>query len=78
MWIDADLIFLDMNLRIEQVAASYPKAHILISAENHGSTTLINSGSILIKNSKGLILMSQPINQMFNSIFLTAFLGSNI
>ena len=52
MWIDADLIFLDMNLRIEQVAASYPKAHILISAENHGSTTLINSGSILIKNSK--------------------------
>lgn len=52
MWIDADLIFLDMNLRIEQIAASYPKAHILISAENHGSTTLVNSGSILIKNSK--------------------------
>jgi len=52
MWVDADLVFLDMNMRIEQIAASYPKAHILVSAENHGSTTLINSGSIIIKNSK--------------------------
>lgn len=39
-------------MRIEQIAASYPNAHILLSAENHGSTTLINSGAILIKNSK--------------------------
>ena len=52
MWVDADLIFLDMNMRIEQIASRYPNAHILMSAENHGSTTLVNSGAILVRNSR--------------------------
>ena len=51
MWVDADLIFLDLGLRIEQVAAVYPKAHVLISAEHAGSSTLVNSGTVTIRNS---------------------------
>lgn len=52
MWIDADLIFLDMGMRLEQIAAENPQAHIIVSAEHAGSTTLMNSGSILVRNSK--------------------------
>ena len=51
MWIDADVIFLDFSLRLEKVAAQYPLADIILSAENAGSTTLVNSGTILVKNS---------------------------
>ena len=32
MWIDADLSFLDMGLRLEHIVQSYPEAHILASA----------------------------------------------
>ena len=32
MWVDADLIFLDMGLRLEAVAAEYLHSHIMISA----------------------------------------------
>jgi hypothetical protein len=35
MWVDADLIFLDMGLRLEKVAAEYPSAHLIASAGNH-------------------------------------------
>lgn len=52
MWVDADLIFLDMGLRLEQVAAAHPKAHVIISAEHAGSSTLINSGSVLVRNTR--------------------------
>jgi len=50
MWVDADLVFLDMGLKIEGVAASHQDAHILFSAEYSGSTTLVNSGAIIVKN----------------------------
>jgi hypothetical protein len=52
VWVDADFIFLDFSLRLEQIAAEYPKAHIIISAEHAGSTTLINSGCIIVRNSR--------------------------
>lgn len=52
MWIDADFIFLDMGLRLEEVAEAHPGAHIIASAEHAGSTTLINSGTVLIRNSQ--------------------------
>jgi tetratricopeptide (TPR) repeat protein len=51
MWLDADLIFLDLGMRLEKVAAEYPKAHVIMSAEHAGSSTLVNSGTVLIKNS---------------------------
>ena len=50
VWIDADAIVLDMNLRIEEVVAPYPEAHLLVSAEHAGSSTLI-SGVVIVKNS---------------------------
>lgn len=51
LWVDADLVFLDMGLRLEKVAADYPKAHIFASSEHAGSTTLINSGAVMVRNS---------------------------
>lgn len=52
VWVDADFIFLDFSLRLEQIAPEYPKAHIIMSAEHAGSTTLINSGCIIVRNSR--------------------------
>lgn len=52
MWVDADLVIMDMGLRLEKVAAEYPLAHILLSAEHAGSSTLMNSGAVIIKNSE--------------------------
>ncbi|KAJ1436071.1 hypothetical protein B484DRAFT_263397, partial [Ochromonadaceae sp. CCMP2298] len=52
VWVDADLVFLDFQLRLEQLAAEFPRAHILASAEHAGSTTLINSGSLVVRNSR--------------------------
>ena len=50
VWFDADLIVLDLQLRLESVAAASPQAHILASAEHAGSSTMINSGAILVRN----------------------------
>jgi len=36
MWVDADLIFLDMGLRLEQVASAHPGAHVILSAGGSG------------------------------------------
>lgn len=52
MWVDADLIFLDLGLRLEQVAAEHPKAHVIISAEHAGSSTLVNSGTVMVRNTR--------------------------
>ena len=52
VWLDADAIVLDMNLQIEKVTAAYPDAHILMSAEHAGSSTLVNSGTVIVKNSE--------------------------
>jgi len=52
LWVDADLIILDMNFDVLDLVALHPEADILISAESAGSSTLVNSGSILVKNSQ--------------------------
>jgi len=52
MWVDADIAILDMGLSIEDVVATNPSAHIWSSAEHAGSTTLINSGTLIVKVSK--------------------------
>lgn len=49
MWIDADVAILDMGLRIEDVVAQHPAAHLWSSAEHAGSTTLINSGTLIVR-----------------------------
>jgi len=51
MWLDADLVVLDMGMRMEQIVADYPKAHIFLSAEHAGSSTLMNSGAVIVRNS---------------------------
>lgn len=50
VWVDADLIFVDHDIRLEQIAAEFPTAHILVCSEMHGLNR-INSGSIIVKNS---------------------------
>lgn len=51
VWMDADAVVLDWGLRIEALAARYPQAHLLVSAEHAGSTTMMNSGVIIVRNS---------------------------
>lgn len=43
VWVDADLIVLDMGLDIQQVSDQYPDAHILASADIR--LGMINSGT---------------------------------
>lgn len=50
LWLDADAILLNMSLRLDSFISRYPMAKLIVSAEYAGSTTLINSGSILIRN----------------------------
>jgi len=52
VWVDADLVVMDMGLRLEKVAAEFPRAHIILSAEHAGSSTLMNSGAVMVKNSE--------------------------
>ena len=55
LWVDADLVFLDMSFDIIQDIVYDTSLHrggeMFMSAESAGSSTMINSGSILIKNS---------------------------
>eukprot|EP01031_Cornospumella_fuschlensis_P024370 gene24370-29464_t len=52
LWIDADLTFLDLDYSIQSLVVSYRDAQIIVSSEHAGSSTLINSGSILCRVSK--------------------------
>ena len=47
VWMDADVIPLDLNLRMESIAAMHPKAHVLMSAD---VSSIANTGVILVKN----------------------------
>jgi hypothetical protein len=47
VWWDADLVPLDTSFRLEQLAARYPKAHIIMSAD---VSSIANSGWIVVKN----------------------------
>jgi len=51
VWVDADIAILDMGLTIEDVVSENPRAHLWSSAEHAGSTTLINSGTLIVRNS---------------------------
>lgn len=51
MWIDADVIFLDIDMHIEDFFVKNPNAQLIISAESAGSKTLVNTGTIIVKRS---------------------------
>jgi hypothetical protein len=52
MWLDADLVFLDMYMDLEALVSQYSRAHFIASSEFIGGSTMINSGSCIVKNSK--------------------------
>lgn len=52
MWLDADLVFLDMYMDLQALVTQYSKAHFIASSEFIGGSTMINSGSCIVKNSK--------------------------
>jgi tetratricopeptide (TPR) repeat protein len=51
MWVDADWIVLDMKWDIAAIVSAHPTANIIVSAEHAGSTTRMNSGAVLVRNS---------------------------
>ena len=50
MWIDADLIFTDFGFRIEDMIDKFPYADIIASEDIQEYSNVINSGSMIIKN----------------------------
>lgn len=67
VWIDADLIFLDLNRSIEYIINHYdPKRNfdILISSERHAASGVANTGCFIIKNS---VWSRKFLNEWWNS-----------
>jgi tetratricopeptide (TPR) repeat protein len=52
VWLDADLIILDMDMKLETIVANNPEAHLWFSAEHANSHNLVNSGFMIVRNSK--------------------------
>eukprot|EP01041_Mallomonas_annulata_P003385 gene3385-6715_t len=76
VWMDADVIILDLNMRIEQIAARYPKAHLLLSAD---VSAIANSGVIIIRNTKWSInFLREWLSVGYNSTQLTDQMGFDI
>lgn len=58
VWVDADLIVLDFELNLDHIISSsvhthglYNKGHLWFSAEHAGSSTRVNSGMVIVRNS---------------------------
>ena len=47
VWMDADVIPLDLDLRFESIASMHPKAHVLMSAD---VSSVANTGVIIVRN----------------------------
>ena len=53
VWVDADLIFTDMDYRLEAIIASHGKdTDIIISAERHAGTGVANTGCFIVRNTE--------------------------
>jgi hypothetical protein len=52
VWLDADLIMLDLSMRIEKITSEYPHGEIWVSASVESTTNsdLMNSGFLILKN----------------------------
>ena len=50
VWLDADLIIMDLGMRFEVIGRAYPDADIIMSNDLGGSLDFANSGVILVKN----------------------------
>jgi len=49
IWIDADIIILDINFKIENIINRFPKANLIMSAD---VSSIANTGFIIIKNNR--------------------------
>lgn len=52
IWLDADLIMLNFSFRFEEVIEAYPDAHVIISHDADNSKAMMDSGALIVKNSK--------------------------
>jgi hypothetical protein len=50
VWLDSDLIFLDLDLDIELIAAAHPSSHVIMSEDVDLSLGIANTGFVLIRN----------------------------
>jgi len=55
VWLDADCILLAPDVRLEQIAAAKPEAHVLLSADASNDA---NTGMIIVKNSAWAVQVS--------------------
>lgn len=49
VWMDADAAVLNLGFRFESLAASFPKAHIIVSRD---SSSMVNTGIVFVRNSE--------------------------
>jgi tetratricopeptide (TPR) repeat protein len=52
VWLDADLVVLDMGMKLELIVQQEPRAEIWLSTEHAGSSSLSNTGFIIFRNSE--------------------------
>lgn len=52
VWVDADLIMTNFSFRFEQIIDKFPDAHVIASEDASKSDTVMNSGALILKNSK--------------------------
>jgi hypothetical protein len=50
VWIDTDLIFLDMGMKLELVAEEYSSFDMIFSSDPHLENGVVNSGMFMVKN----------------------------
>ena len=51
VWLDADLIIMDMGLRIEEIAREYPEADLIMSRDTAKAEFVSNSGFMIVRKS---------------------------
>lgn len=51
VWVDADLIITDLGMRIEEIAADYPDADLIMSRDVAKAEFVSNSGFIIVRKS---------------------------
>jgi hypothetical protein len=47
VWLDADLIVIDLHFQIESIISAHPNAHLILSAD---ISTLANTGFVMARN----------------------------
>jgi hypothetical protein len=51
VWLDSDLIFLDLNMSLSQLASQYPHAELIVSQDVDRLNGMVNTGSMIFRSS---------------------------